>query len=104
MNKKLKCTPGPWSASIAGPGESIHIYKPMLDETISTGYEGAIIAEIGNHSNYNEANAVLIAAAPELRDACEAALSELGWALECKERNQVYNLLKKILAKVDSEE
>ena len=62
-----KHTKGPWMRSIAGPKHPIHIYAPLS--------KGAIVAEIGSHDNYNEANAQLIAAAPELLEALEIAVA-----------------------------
>ena len=84
MNK-TKHTPGPWTAFIE---ESVNVIAIMAGGEIGrggreivgwTGFDGNSIESVAE----NAANARLIAAAPDLLEACEAALHafEDNWAI-----------------------
>ena len=64
MNTKSQHTPGPWKVRIHG-----NFQQSILD-SIGT----RILAMVDNTDNQDKANAHLIAAAPELLEACKAAL------------------------------
>lgn len=80
----VKHTPGPWKVE---PGHPITIHSkttmwPVLEDGIPVSRIGAFIADAGD----NEANARLIAAAPELLNAlveAENALSDYIPTIEC---------------------
>jgi hypothetical protein len=72
-------TPGPWFATIQ-ENDTIYIHDAITDRAASFG----TIAEIGRDTNYpaiakiDEANANLIAAAPEMLEALKA-ITRVNW-------------------------
>lgn len=82
MNTKTKHTPGPWEVGQAGTG---NVYVPSILHKSANPKPGPgllvrTIATMCIHGpeDENESNARLIAAAPELLEACKMAVEELG--------------------------
>ncbi len=61
---EFKGTPGPWFAIVAADGET-------YVSTSSAGFDGRTIAEVLGDDDESDENVNLIAAAPDLLDACE---------------------------------
>lgn len=61
-------TPGPWTVTKAEVGYNFR-------EVVAPGF--GVVCEVGDWSAHNEANARLIAAAPDLLAALKAAVAEL---------------------------
>ena len=84
--KETKHTPGPWIAA-----DTFLNNQPNKTYLRQKRYGGDIIADMGPSSEINPANAALIAAAPELLEACRRA----DLAREAIERNA--NIIKRLL-------
>ena len=67
MKTKPTHTPGEWKLGIRQPNSSYFIYGPL-------GEEVADCDRLTNFTDENQANAQLIAASPELLDACKIAM------------------------------
>ena len=72
-------TPGPWKFEV---GDNYYISSPLLPREFPHKFKsestGDFVAYIGNHApDFGEANARLIAAAPDMYEALKATLREL---------------------------
>ena len=67
-------TPGPWIAERLNPSGGILIEAGKC--------YGGIIATVWQSMKEHEANALLIAAAPDLLDAAKTALSRIAWVID----------------------
>lgn len=79
-------TPGPWETQYLGNGESeVFAYGSSRDDVIGICIvAGGLGHVIGDNRDYeSEANASLIAAAPDLLDALEECITEDGSASWC---------------------
>ncbi len=115
-NQKAQHTPGPWEIFL-GDGERLirtpwiskglgatHVGGPLMGD-----YRGGHIAHIGTNGQPDfeaqaEANARLIAAAPELLEACHVAASALYVAYPAPSAEQlakVYNALCDAISKAE---
>jgi hypothetical protein len=74
-------TLGPWEASKGLYGNKDEITIWGADEINECGHQvHGFVATLGNQQGQDEANALLIAAAPEMLEALEDALSDrIGW-------------------------
>ena len=68
MTDKAKPTPGPWFADTGCRGEPVFIYGTVNDDAVDV---CTVPFRVGDAQA--EADAALIAAAPDLLEACEAA-------------------------------
>jgi hypothetical protein len=83
--KTSKHTPGPWNVNGMHDNGTpeVWVYDDKADQLVAR-----VICETKRH----EANARLIAAAPDLLEACKAALS-LAWEVGCETEDGVGTLL-----------
>ena len=94
MTNESKHTPGPWRYVRANP-------SPTTGEHLIAGAKPGYLAEVRDCGSGDvEANARLIAAAPDLRDALRLALPHLE-AVAFKD-NAAYALARAALAKLDN--
>lgn len=94
MSNQSKHTPGPWIAP-----DTFLNNQPNRTYLRQKAYGGAVIADLGETSHVNQADARLIAAAPELLEACKALLMHSGcptghakadrWAKACAEARAI---------------
>jgi hypothetical protein len=95
MNNETKHTPGPWEIGKSSGGDfTIYRYE-------SNTHIGEVYSTLHGDGERGKANAALIAAAPELLEACKEALRQLG-ASDCPPipdgamvRGKLYNAIAK---------
>ena len=92
MNKQTKHTPAPW------------IINGSAIEANPVGALATCIAHVYNESDEHAANARLLAAAPELLEACKRAQTAFAFDQGGKARRETMAQLKAAIAKAEGKE
>ena len=104
-----KATPGPWAFSQSEQFGRVSFYVSQADGAPYTpDYSdvATLVAETvsGERRSIQEANARLIAAAPELLDACKAAMQCIGELSPTQARVEVAQMLTAVISKATGEQ
>jgi len=75
-NEKAKHTPGPWVIYAGNEGKPV-IHSPEYEKNAGGGIIGIAVLQTVGEESQRQANAALIAAAPELMNACQMAVNEM---------------------------
>ena len=94
---KKKYIAGPWACEHFPDGSAIKKYNDHEPHEDCSG--NLVVADVSGNSAICRANAELIAAAPDLLEACEAAYSALGFPINDESMNRVTNQLAAAIAK-----
>ncbi len=99
MNRKHKNTPGPWLVCFFVPTASIPGHLIKADDSAKTPI-GEVFGEVwsGCGSSRQIANAKLMAASPELLEACESALTfiQMGYITKPDKNDPALQVVKTI--------
>lgn len=98
MTGKVKHTPGPWITDDRHDGDALRFVLPDSGERLMP----ICTIELGKFNRAaNEANAVLIAAAPDLFDACEMVKAHLVTLPETIGITRCLNVIGSAIAKAE---
>ena len=94
----MKHTPGPWRVESANRQ---NFFFGIWAQVTKTG--SMEIARVSGLAEFDRANANLIAAAPELLEACKEALAEFEWIGPREATSVSQDILTKAIAKAEGE-